>query len=110
MDVSIIIINYNTYFLTCNCIKSVFEYTKDISFEVILVDNASKELEPIKFEEQFPDIKVIRLQENIGFAGGNNAGLQFASGKYILLVNSDTLLTENSIPITFNYLEENSKA
>lgn len=110
MDVSIVIVNYNTYNLTLNCIKSVFEKTSGIKYEVILVDNASKEVEEKSFEDQFPAIKVIRLAENKGFAGGNNAGLPYAKGKYILLLNSDTILIENSIAATFKYLEDNPKA
>ncbi|HEU4719599.1 MAG TPA: glycosyltransferase family 2 protein [Bacteroidia bacterium] len=97
MDVSVIIINYNTYALTSRCIASVFEFTKDLSFEIILVDNASTECDPGKFTEEFPGITLVRNAENTGFAKGNNTGIEKASGKYILLLNSDTELKENSI-------------
>lgn len=95
--VSIIIINYNTFQLTCNCIESVLLHTTGLSYEIILVDNASTESEADLFKQKFPSIHLIKSETNLGFAGGNNLGLQYATGEYILLLNSDTLLTENSI-------------
>ncbi|WP_066406911.1 glycosyltransferase family 2 protein [Flavisolibacter tropicus] len=109
MDVSIIIINYNTYQLTRNCISSVIQYTSGVNYEIVLVDNASIEPEPVTFEALFPGIKVIRSTENVGFAKGNNLGISDAKGKYILLLNSDTVLKENSVKITYDYLEANPK-
>jgi len=106
MDVSVIIVNYNTYKLTTNCINSVILYTKGIAYEIILVDNNSVEQEPVPYEVLFPDIKVIRSKENGGFAKGNNAGINVALGNYLLLLNSDTILKENSIKITYDYLKK----
>ena len=108
MDVSIIIVNYNTYKLTCNCIDSILQHTEDITYEIILVDNNSVEEEPIRYEKLFPQIKVIRLKENIGFAKGNNKGIEASKGSYILLLNSDTELIENSVKIAYDYLMEQS--
>lgn len=109
-DVSIIIVNYNTYKLTCACIQSVLGFTKGVIYEIILVDNNSVEEEPVRYEALFPEIIVLRLNENLGFAKGNNAGLSLASGKYILLLNSDTELFEDSISITYRYMEVHPKA
>jgi len=109
MDVSIIIVNYNTYKLTSNCINSIIFNTKEISYEIILVDNNSVEPEVISYEDLFPSIKVVRLKENGGFAKGNNAGIRVAEGNYLLLLNSDTLLKENSIKITYDYLKKYPK-
>ncbi len=108
-DISIIIINYNTFKLTCECIDSVISNTKAISYEIILVDNASTEVDPGKFLEKFPQIKLIKSDRNGGFAYGNNLGLKKASGRYILLLNSDTLLKEDSVSICFNYLVTNNR-
>lgn len=105
MDVSVIIINFNTYELTCNCIQSVQEHTKEIWFEVILIDNDSTEEESVLFEKKFPWIRIIRSKQNVGFSKGNNAGIMQASGEYILLLNSDTVLKENSIKKTHDYLK-----
>lgn len=102
--VSVIIINYNTFQLTCDCIRSVRSATKDVDYEIILVDNASTTDDADQFLSYFPDIKLIKSQTNDGFAKGNNRGISHASGDIILLLNSDTVLTEDSISIAANYL------
>jgi GT2 family glycosyltransferase len=106
VDVSIIIVNYNTYQYTCKCIESVIKYTKGLSYEIILVDNASTECDPAKFTQAFPDIQLIVSPDNKGFTGGNNLGIKRAKGDFILLLNSDTELTENSIATCFTFLKE----
>jgi len=105
LELSIIIINYNTFQLTCNCIKSIEEKLKDVNYEIILVDNASTECNPIEFKNKFTQIKLIHSLENTGFAGGNNLGIENASGEYILLLNSDTELINNAPKITLDYLK-----
>ena len=65
---------------------------EDDSIEVIVVDNASKEDEVTQIEQRYPQVKVIRSKENLGFAGGNNLGIQAAQGKYLFFLNNDTLL------------------
>ena len=97
MDVSIVIINYNTYQYTCNCLASILEHTKAVQYEIILVDNASAECDPDLFLQKFPSIVLVKSKINLGFAGGNNEGIKKASGRNILLLNSDTVLIENSI-------------
>jgi GT2 family glycosyltransferase len=101
-DVSIIIINYNTFEFTSNCIRSVYNYTKNIEFEIIVVDNASIECDPALLLVQFPHIMLVKSDKNLGFAGGNNLGIAYATGKYILLLNSDTELVENSIKFIYD--------
>ncbi len=106
--VSIIILNYNTFDLTCRCISSILsEVNHKTEYEIILVDNASTECDPIKFLETFPDIKLIRNIENIGFSKGCNTGIQHAGGEYILLLNSDTLLLNDAISLSFDFLHKN---
>ena len=99
MLVSIIIVNYNTFQITCDCIESAIKFTKNVPYEIILVDNASPNDNPDDFVKRFPVIKLIKSNENGGFAKGNNLGIQVASGDIILLLNSDTVLTEDSISI-----------
>ena len=89
-DISIITINYNGYKDTCELIASL--PLEDKSIEVIVVDNASKEDEATLIEQQYPQVIVIRSKENLGFAGGNNLGIQAAHGKYLFFLNNDTLL------------------
>ncbi|MBK5284704.1 MAG: glycosyltransferase family 2 protein [Bacteroidia bacterium] len=106
---SIIIINYNTYKLTCNCITSIIEKTRNIKYEIILVDNASTECTPDKFKEKFATITLIRNNENRGFAVGCNDGIRLAQGKYILLLNSDTILLNNAAAICTDFLDKHPK-
>ena len=89
-EVSIITINYNGLKDTCELMESL--PIDDASLEVIVVDNASKEDEASVIEQRFPQVKVIRSQQNLGFAGGNNLGIQVAHGKYLFFINNDTLL------------------
>lgn len=87
---SIITINYNGLKDTCELIDTL--PLKDNSIEVIVVDNGSTQDEVTTIEERYPQVKVIRSKENLGFAGGNNLGIKAAQGKYLLFLNNDTLL------------------
>jgi GT2 family glycosyltransferase len=97
MDVSIIIINYNSFTLTCNCIRSIIHHTVDVRYEIILVDNGSTECNSEEFLNEFPGIILLKSSANGGFAYGNNLGIQRAQGEYVLLLNSDTILLEDSV-------------
>lgn len=105
MDVSIIIVNYNTKYLLADCLATVFEKTKDVAYEVIVVDNASTDGSEEYITKRFPNIKWINSGENLGFGKANNLGAKYASGKYLFLLNSDTLLLNNAIRIFFDYAE-----
>ncbi len=89
-ELSIITINYNGLKDTCELIDTL--PLEDESIEVIVVDNASKEDEATQIEQRYPQVKVIRSKENLGFAGGNNLGIQAARGKFLFFLNNDTLL------------------
>lgn len=104
MDVSVIIINYNTFKLTSDCIASVIEKTEGIGYEIILLDNASSECDPKLFSDKFPLIHLIVSKENLGFAGGVNLAIKKAKGEILLLLNSDTELINNAIKIAFDRL------
>lgn len=102
--VSVIIINYNTFSLTSDCIRSVYTHTRSVAFEVVLVDNASTERDPDDFLIEFSQLKLVRSKINLGFAGGNNLGIAAATGTHYLLLNSDTWLTEDSIGKSYHFL------
>ena len=87
---SIITINYNGIKDTCELLDTL--PLEDKSIEVIVVDNASTQDEATIIEQRFPQVTVIRSKANIGFAGGNNLGIQAAHGKYLFFINNDTLL------------------
>lgn len=110
MKVSVIIINYNTFALTANCIRSVIANTHHCGYEIILVDNASAECDAGKFLAEFPSVKLIRSDRNDGFAAGNNLGIGHSKGEYILLLNSDTVLQEDSISKSVEYIQQHSEA
>jgi GT2 family glycosyltransferase len=106
MQLSIIIINYNTFQLTCNCIASIKEKLVDVEYEIILVDNASVECDANLFTIKFPFINLIKSLDNTGFTGGNNLGVAAAKGEYLLLLNSDTALINNAPAICLNYMQQ----
>lgn len=105
MELSIIIINYNTFQLTCNCIRSIREKLTGVEYEIVLVDNASTEKDASEFKTLFPEIKLIKSPENTGFTGGNNLGVENSTGEYLLLLNSDTELINNAPALTLEYLK-----
>ena len=96
MDLSVIIVNWNTKKLLEDCLRSFFKFTKDVTFEVIVVDNGSKDGSQAIVKKKFPQVKLIPNKDNLGFAKANNQGIKIAKGKYVLLLNSDTYLIENS--------------
>lgn len=108
MDVSIIIVNYNTCDMTRECIESILRYTSGINYEIILVDNGSIDGSKEYFQEE-GRIKYIYSVENLGFGRANNLGVKSASGQYLFFLNSDTLLTSNAILEFYESMESNPK-
>lgn len=108
IDVSIIIVNYNTKDLTVQCIDSIFSQTKDISFEVIVVDNDSKDG---SVEKISTDNRVIFIESgaNLGFGRANNLGVERSKGKYIFFLNSDTILLNNAVKMFCDFMEDNQR-
>ena len=109
MDVSIIIVNYNTRQLIKDCINSIYAQTKDISFEVIVSDNGSTDGSIEMLKQDFPQIILIENNANLGFGAANNKGLAIANGKYIFYLNSDTILLNNAVKYFFDYWEHNGE-
>lgn len=107
MDISVILVNYNTLKLTSQCIDSIVEHTKDVEYEIILVDNASTDGSKEYFET-LPKITYVYNKENLGFGKANNIGFKYAKSKYILLLNSDTYLLNNAIKCFYDEFEKMS--
>jgi len=105
MDVSIIIVNYNTSLLLQNCINSIVEKTVDIKYEIIVVDNDSKDESVQILEADFLTVQLIKSPVNLGFGRANNLGASTAKGKYLFLLNTDTLLINNAIKVLFDFME-----
>ena len=105
MDLSIIIINYNTQLLTRQCIDSIYEKTHDIQFEVILVDNASTDGSKEYFEKD-GRIKYIYNNDNLGFGKANNIGYENSTGDIVLCLNSDTIVINGILKDMVQFIRE----
>lgn len=108
MDFSIIIVNYNSTDDLLNCITSIYDHADNISYEIIIVDNNSKDFDPaILPKRESVELKIYPLTENIGFGRANNLGVTKASGKIIYILNPDTLMIENIFPEVKQVFKEN---
>lgn len=107
MDISVIIVSFNTKDLVLGCLASVYHTIKEISFEVWLVDNNSSDGTVEAVRKSYPYVNVIENQENLGFAAANNVAFRRMKGRYALLLNSDAALTEDAAKALFHFMEEN---
>ncbi|WP_019668507.1 glycosyltransferase family 2 protein [Eudoraea adriatica] len=115
-DLSVIIINYNSYEFTRECVKSVLKNTTStVSYEIIIVDNASKKEDYAELKNyisglKYSNVRLYRSRINTGFGGGNMYAVQFANSKYYLFLNNDTLLINDPIKICFDFMEKTKDA
>lgn len=107
MDLSIIIVNWNVKDLLRKNLQSIFKFTQGLEFEVFVVDNASKDGSVQVVMQEFPQVNLIASNENLGFAKGNNLALEQATGKYVLFMNPDMELQENSFKLLIDWLQAN---
>ena len=105
IDLSIVIVNFNTKDYTLQCIDSIHKDPPSVNYEIILIDNASSDGSAEFLERKYPGLSIIRSEKNVGIAGGNNLGIKAASGKFILLLNNDTIVIPRSIDRTVEFLE-----
>lgn len=107
IDVSIIIVNWNTEKLLLDCIDSIIKQTKKPNYEIIIVDNASRDNSVQVVNQKYPDVEIIQNSENLGFSKANNQGIAISKGRYVCLMNSDVIVLENSIDILYQHIEDN---
>lgn len=105
LQVSFITICYNGYDDTCELIESLRKYVHSVSYEIIVVDNASREDEAAKIKEKYPFVTTLRSDTNGGFSGGNNLGIKVANGQYIFLINNDTYVESDGFHNLIERLE-----
>ena len=110
MDVSIIVVAWNVRELLYNCLKSVYDQTNGISFEVIYVDNASVDGSVDMVRKEFPEVRIIENEKNEGFIRANNQAIRVANGRYMLLLNSDTIVLDNAITKTVKFADAHPDA
>ena len=113
LDVTIVMINYNTYKLSKDSIDSIIKYTSGLSYELYLVDNASSDGSGKKLQEEYKDNKNIVFMmndKNFGTSKAFNKAARLGKGKYTLWINSDILLKDNFIKTLFDFMESNPKA
>jgi GT2 family glycosyltransferase len=110
MDVTIIIVNWNTEKYLRDCLKSLYFQTAGVDFEVIVIDNASSDNSTDMVNNEFPGVVLIKNSENKGFAAANNQGIAITKGRYILLINSDTLIQDNAIEKVVKFSDSYDKA
>jgi len=107
MDISIVIVNYNTSKKTINCINSIKESdTADLNWEVIVVDNNSKNNDVEQIKSAHSDVKVVENKQNVGMGAGNNVGISQAGGDFILILNPDTLIKQDAIKVMYEYIKD----
>jgi GT2 family glycosyltransferase len=109
-DVSVVIVNWNTRNILCDCLRSVYEQTRDVTFEVIVIDNASSDDSVTMVKAEYPQVILIENRDNRGFAAANNQGMAIARGRYILLLNSDTVILDGAIQKTLAFAGQHPKA
>jgi hypothetical protein len=111
IELSIIIVSYNTRKLLRDCINSIVDNVKSIGYEIIVIDNASDDgsLEFVKSLTRKLPIKVIENKKNLGFGQAHNKGMKISKGKYLLLLNSDTILENNFLPEMIEWMDNNPK-
>lgn len=107
VDVSIIIVNYNTIDLLRNCINSILDNTFNITYEIIVVDNASTDDSVSMIKSEFKSVNLIESKVNGGFAYANNLGIIASSGRYVFLLNSDTVIIKDVLEKMILYMDDN---
>lgn len=109
IDVSIIIVSYNARDFLRECLYSLFEKTKSLPFEVIVVDNESSDGSVQMIQELFPQVNILNSGGNVGFGRANNIGIKEAKGRNIFLLNPDTILLNNAIKILSDFLDSHDE-
>ena len=110
MDLSIVIVNYNVKYFLEQCLHSIAKSMEGLVGEIIVVDNDSVDGSNQMLKEKFPDVILLANKKNLGFSKANNQGIKISKGKYVLILNPDTILQEDTLKKCFHFMEENRNA
>jgi len=105
VDVSIVVVSYNTRSLLRECLRSIVETVEGITYEIVVVDNGSSDASPQMVAEAFPEAVLIENRDNLGFAAANNQAIRLARGRHILLLNSDAVLLPGAVSCMVRFLD-----
>jgi GT2 family glycosyltransferase len=106
LDITLVVVSFNTREILLRCLGAIKKHTQEISYEVIIIDNASEDGTVEALVELFPEVEVIANKDNRGFSAANNQGIVASKGRRVALLNPDTLLTENSFKKIIDFMEE----
>jgi GT2 family glycosyltransferase len=109
MDISVVIVGWNAKHYLELCLQSLKEAPPSRSMEIIVVDNASTDGSAEMIEARFPQVKLIRSEENLGFSRGNNLGIRQCQGRYIALINPDVIVFPGCLDALTDFLDQNPK-
>ena len=109
-QLSVIIVNYNVKYFLEQCLRSVFNASKNCKVEVFVVDNNSIDDSVELVKTKFPEVKLIENKINLGFSKANNQAIKMASGKYILLLNPDTVVGEDTFEKVITFMDSHALA
>ncbi|KKR50622.1 MAG: hypothetical protein UT84_C0009G0009 [Candidatus Curtissbacteria bacterium GW2011_GWA1_40_16] len=105
IDLSIVIVNYNTYDDVISCLQSIYKNSKSVNLEVIVIDNASQDGSQKAIRKNFPQVKLISNRTNLFFSKANNQGLKIAKGRYLLILAPDTKILPNTLLKMINFMD-----
>ena len=110
MQLSVIIVNYNVKHYLEQCLESVSRASQGLQVEVFVVDNLSTDGSVTYLKERFPEVHFIANQENVGFARANNQAIRISTGRYVLLLNPDTIVTEDTFADFISFMDAHPEA
>src|SRR5450432_3270389 len=110
MDLSVILVNWNSLDYLRPCLASIYKQVQGLSFEVIVVDNASTKDDLDTLQPEFPNAIMIKSAANLGFAGANNLGYKRSTGDYLLLLNPDTEILGDAIQVLVREAQKRPRA
>jgi GT2 family glycosyltransferase len=108
-DVSIVIVSFNTRDLLRDCLNTVARECGSVTYEILVVDSASRDGSVEMVAKEFPEVRLITSSVNLGFAGANNRAFPACRGRYVVLLNSDAFLTSGALPLSVKHMEENPR-
>jgi len=109
-ELALLIVSHNTRDMTVDCIRSIQEETTGIDYEIIVIDNASRDGSVESIRKEFPTVKLIDSEKNLGFAAANNVAAKEAAGTFLMLLNPDTLVQDGAVAKIYRFARENPDA